>query len=320
MTFSLAAAHSLMENPQNPNIRSRSGSDSAPPMCTRDMSEQPLVLASYADEYGAEREILTTPAAAGSTLVIDRDARTHDDRRLVAHLAADEPAQNAALVCRCYIDAARSGRQRCRALTAEDALAAPFPREAHAAGTIERGARGELLDAIGGAYRLEAFARGMSIAQLRWSRASATPTGCDRRLVSLREVIARLESYEPACALTRSAISRRRYDAAVSTTVLCSELTRVQNSPIVLNRGLREAVIAIISREQLSMSEIAIRCGRIKRDARGNESGETSWLARRLGLLSEAGHNRPTPWIHSDVLALIARRGLSISPREVEVT
>jgi len=28
----------------------------------------------------------------------------------------------------------------------------------------------------------------------------------------------------------------------------------------------------------------------------------------------------PTPWVHSDVLALIARRGLGLSPREVEVT
>jgi hypothetical protein len=67
------------------------------------------------------------------------------------------------------------------------------------------------------------------------------------------------------------------------------------------------------------MSEIAIRCGRIKRDGRGNESGETSWLARRLGLLPEGGHDAPTPWIHSEVLALIARDGIGVSPREVEL-
>jgi hypothetical protein len=101
--------------------------------------------------------------------------------------------------------------------------------------------------------------------------------------------------------------------------VLRAELVRVQNSPIVLNRGLREAVLAKVEREQLSMSEIAIRCGRVKHDRRGTESGETSWLARRLGLLPEAGHGAPTPWIHSDVLALIARDGLGISPREAEV-
>jgi len=67
------------------------------------------------------------------------------------------------------------------------------------------------------------------------------------------------------------------------------------------------------------MSEIAIRCGRLKRDRKGNESGETSWLARRLGLLPEGGQSTTTPWIHSDVLALITRRGLGISPREVEL-
>ena len=30
-----------------------------------------------------------------------------------------------------------------------------------------------------------------------------------------------------------------------------------------------------------------MRCGRAKRDSSGNESGETSWLARRVGLLPE---------------------------------
>ena len=62
-----------------------------------------------------------------------------------------------------------------------------------------------------------------------------------------------------------------------------------------------------------------MRCGRIKRDAAGNESGETSWLARRVGLLPEGGRDAPTRWIHTDVLALIARDGLGVSPREVEV-
>jgi len=69
----------------------------------------------------------------------------------------------------------------------------------------------------------------------------------------------------------------------------------------------------------VSLSAIAMRCGRVKRDPRGNLSGETSWLGRRLGLLPEAGEASPTPWVHSDVLALIARRGLGVSPREVEL-
>ena len=69
----------------------------------------------------------------------------------------------------------------------------------------------------------------------------------------------------------------------------------------------------------MTMSVIAIRCGRIKRDPNGRESGETSWLARRIGVAPEAGAPRPTPWIHTDVLALIARDGLGIAPAEAEL-
>jgi hypothetical protein len=106
---------------------------------------------------------------------------------------------------------------------------------------------------------------------------------------------------------------------AISVTVLRAELKRVLASPIVLNRALREAVLECLERGDASMSEIATRCGRVKFDANGNESGETSWLGRRLGLLPEGGKSSPTPWIHSDVLALIARSGLGIPPREVEL-
>ncbi len=44
------------------------------------------------------------PATAGSVLVLDRDATTLGDRRLLAHLAPDEPPENAALVCRLYLE------------------------------------------------------------------------------------------------------------------------------------------------------------------------------------------------------------------------
>ena len=33
----------------------------------------------------------------------------------------------------------------------------------------------------------------------------------------------------------------------------------------------------------------------------------------------EAGQDQPTRWVHSDVLALIARDGLAMSPNEVEL-
>ena len=100
---------------------------------------------------------------------------------------------------------------------------------------------------------------------------------------------------------------------------LRAELNRVDASPIVLNRGLRDAVLAAVKERGLTMERIAIRCGRVKRDARGAESGETSWLARRIGMLPEAGKTAPTPWVSSDVLALIALNGLGVSPREVEL-
>jgi hypothetical protein len=137
--------------------------------------------------------------------------------------------------------------------------------------------------------------------------------------VSLRQVVAELEAYEPACRLTERALRDLGARREVSATTLRLELDRVRDSPIVLNRRLREAVITAVSSGRLSMSEIAMRCGRVKRDSNGNESGETSWLARRLGLLAESGGGSPTPWIHSDVLAVIARQGLGVAPREVEL-
>ncbi len=62
-------------------------------------------------------------------------------------------------------------------------------------------------------------------------------------------------------------------------------------SKIVLNRGLRQAVLAAAAAQGLSMSEIAVRCGRVKHDSKGKESGETSWLARRLGIAPEGGES-----------------------------
>lgn len=66
------------------------------------------------------------------------------------------------------------------------------------------------------------------------------------------------------------------------------------------------------------MSEIAIRCGRVKHTPSG-ESGETTWLGRRIGLKPDSVSGRVTPWVHTDVLALIARDGLGIAPADVEM-
>jgi hypothetical protein len=253
-------------------------------------------------------------------LVVDRDALTLGDRRLVARLAADEPPENALLVCSHYLHDAHRGR--CRRVSVEDLTGKPFLEEAEDSRKLAReselGARraGAEGDAV---YRLELAPAGIATSELRWRCHSRRGGSVAPVAVSLRETIGALESYEPACGLTRSALARYRDDASVSTVVLRVELERLGESPIVLNRKLRQAVLAMIERHSLSLSEIAIRCGRVKRDSKGNASGETSWLARRVGILPESGASRPTPWVHSDVLALIARNGLGISPREVEL-
>ncbi|HTZ86828.1 MAG TPA: hypothetical protein VMB05_09190 [Solirubrobacteraceae bacterium] len=146
--------------------------------------------------------------------------------------------------------------------------------------------------------------------------------GGESQLLSVRETVAGLERYEPVLTLTRQALvdAQEGTEGAVSVATIRTELNRLLQSPIVLNRALRLAAVAAIEQHGLSMSEIAMRCGRVKHDAAGNASGETSWLARRLGLLPEGGRRAPTPWIHSNVLALIARDGLGLSPREVEAS
>ncbi len=50
------------------------------------------LLGRYTDRQGRAREVVARPGAAGSVLVGDRDCTPRGERRLVAHLAADEPA------------------------------------------------------------------------------------------------------------------------------------------------------------------------------------------------------------------------------------
>jgi hypothetical protein len=277
-------------------------------------------LGSYTDATGRTREVIAGRRCDGGMLVVDRDALTLGDRRLVAHLAADEPAENAALVCAHYLEDAQRGS--CRPVTAEDLtgrpssedeeperLAAESPR-----GIQVLGRRGD-----GNVYRLESVLTDRSATELRWRRHSRRGGSAAPTSVSLREVIGAIESYEPVCGFTLRVLAMYRSNPEVSVTVLCSELERMRESPIVLNRKLRQAVLTAVERHGLSMSEIALRCGRVKHDSKGNASGETSWLARRVGILPESGASRPGPWVHSDVLALIARNGLGISPREVEL-
>ncbi len=274
-------------------------------------------IAHYTDRQGRLREILKLAGARGNTLVIDRIAGTRADQRLIAHLCADEPPENAAIVCGLYLRQERL--PCCRLLEAEDLEIDPVAEDVRSRVDPGFEPEGQLLaDSVGNLYSLHSAPTPSGLPQVRWhlmrpgARAAA-------ELVTLRQLAATLEDYQPAVALTEKAICANEPDEGVSVTVLRAELRRLLESPIVLNRGLREAVLAAMEQDGLSMSEIAIRCGRRKRDQRGCESGETSWLGRRIGILPEGGQLEPTPWVHSDVLALIARDGLGIAPREVEL-
>jgi hypothetical protein len=258
-------------------------------------------------------------------LVIDRDAATRADGRLVAHLGAEEPAENAGRMTDLYLSA---GTERsCRLLTADDLAHAPYADEKHTDTSTRKVQVDEISSPDIGLiddrqewlYRVESVPARMSIPEMRWQQSPAERDERLARVLSLRDVIGSLESYEPALTISHKVLARHEEDPDISVSKLRVETQRVCGSRIVLNRGLREATLDITKASGLSMSEIATRCGRVKRDARGNVSGETSWLSRRLGLAPEGGKSHPTPWIHSDVLALIARSGLGISPREVEL-
>jgi len=278
-------------------------------------------LSRYSDPDGRSREVVALPGPAGSTLVVDRvDVGGDDaDERLVAHLGADEPSSNAALIAAAYV-ADRHCRPwpLARRLRADDLEHVPFagapPRAEDAAFAAPR-----LRDRTDTVYELApAGSPTKTIPELRWQRLAGDGPEVSA-VVSVRDVIGALEDYEPARSLSVQAVAALEGDERLSVAALRAELQRLAGSRIVLNRRLREVVLAAVAREGVSMSEIALRCERVKRDARGNESGETSWLARRLGLQAEGGEASATPWIHSDVLALIARRGLGLCPLEVEL-
>jgi hypothetical protein len=261
-------------------------------------------LATY-DAGDHARMICVEGTADGSLLVVDRRRRDLADARLVARIDPDEPPLNARIVCDHYLAHPRT----CRPLTEADLGADAVAADVVDLGRLDIEAPLDGRDGV--RFRL-AVCDGEP-PELRWVRDRGDGP------VSIRCVVGTVEDYEPARTLSRAAVAQHRRTPGVTITTLGTELRRLGGSRIVLNRLLREAVLETIRAHGLSMSAIALRCGRVKRDGRGNVSGETSWLARRIGLLPAGGDTVPTPWIHSDVLALIARRGLGIDPREVEL-
>jgi hypothetical protein len=274
-------------------------------------------LGSYETPEGAlTREIVSVRRPDGTVLVLDRLTDTLTDARLIARLAPEEPIENARVVCEMYL--ADETRGRCRLLTVEDydpeGNADPVTRVDLAA--LEQD---PVPDAAARLHCIRMIAPGDSFPELCWTR-SENPAQCAPfDVVTLRDVVAAVEDYEPARAMTVAALAAYGNDQLLSTCRLASELERVTCSPIVLNRGLREAVERKLASAELTLSEIAMRCGRTKRDRRGTLSGETSWITRRIGAAPEGGEAEPTPWVHSDILALIARDGLGMSPNEVEL-
>lgn len=274
-------------------------------------------LGEYAPVDGTQaREILGLPLPDGSILVIDCLPGTRADARLLARLAPEEPIQNARIMCDMYL--ADESRGRCRHLTGQD-LGPASRADPVSSFDLEVSQQMPMLDAAGRLHRIRIVAPGNSFPELCWTRCATASDDAPLDIVTLRDVIAALEDYEPARAMTVAALTRHEDDELLSTCRLAGELERVTFSPIVLNRGLREAVQSRVASGELNLSEIAIRCGRTKTDRRGNLSGETSWLTRRIGVLPEGGQTHATPWVHSDTLALIAREGLGLSPNDVEL-
>lgn len=267
-----------------------------------------VVIANHVED-GARRQLITI-SVGEHRLLIDRPLEG-GAARLLARLAPDEPAGNARLIARMYL--ADLQRASCRTITRTDLQ--PAGKAASDQGQVAW--ETPLVAGIGRTFQIRATDTA-GITSIRWSELD-TSTG-EAQVVSLRHVVGRLEDYQPAVAISSAAIEAFNGDRARSVVALRIELDRLVNSRIVLNRRLRELVQSTVSREQATMSEIAMRCGRTRNANHGRPCGETSWLARRIGALPEAGESHPTPWVHIEVLALIARDGLGIAPAEAELT
>jgi hypothetical protein len=263
-----------------------------------------------------QREVARVALPDGGAVVVDYRSRpARGDGRLVAQLAPDEPVENAQIICDLYL--ADESRGRCRPVSLQDFEVAEQPAAAASSPGQRPPSAKKLHDAEGYVYRLHEVATETGMFELRWTR-SHSP-GCEDRFeaVTLRDLVGSVQAYEPARTLTLNALAGCA--KGCSTHRLRNELARLAEGPIVLNRQLRSEVQRRVQSGEVSMSEIAMRCGRVRRDACGKGSGEGTWLARRIGEKPEAGAEKATPWIHSDVLALIARDGLGINPSEVEL-
>jgi hypothetical protein len=245
------------------------------------------------------REIVAFGRDDRTTLVVDRIAETHEDPRLLGELFPEETLKSARQLAREYLTRPPAQRRCCPYTAApQQAARRRLPRR--------------LVDAEGNVYRIQRVLRADDWgADLRWVRVASGAR--EPEPLTLREVLAALEDYEPALAMSEHAIAAHPNRGLAR---LRRELASARNSPTVLNRRLREAVQAEVARGT-SLAEIAKRCGHLTRTATGAHIGDTAWLARRVGLANE--HNgTPQRWIEPQVLAQIAH-ALSLAPAEVEL-
>jgi hypothetical protein len=251
-----------------------------------------------------------TPGAALYRVMIDRSRIEPSDNRVVGYLFPEEPASNVVPMCGSYLEHPNVS-----------------PNDVPLATLLYRLGWGNELETCQGdltgnasevRYRLvRAIIPPLRIPQLRWWRCVPLGQAGPGYPVVLRDVCGATQTYSPYLAETTSAIEQYQDDPEVSIVKLREERCNLVKSPIVLNRGLREAVQARVN-HGTSLSQIAQNCGR-RINRKGQISGETSWLSRRMGVMPDGGKSHPTPWIHTDVLNLIAEKGLQVPPHEVEV-
>lgn len=267
-------------------------------------------LSSYRDPVRAvRREIVQHERSDSARVLIDQIASDGADARLIAVLAADEPPENAVLMCGLYLRDPTRGR--CRLACPEDLqVSAPLTNEA----TALREPPDKLLDNQGRVYRLVAMDhRSRPQLQLRWTRARP---GSAPETVTLRAVVGAIEAYEPARSMTEQALCQQQLVGELSTERLRNELSTLSASTIVLNRGLREAVLRRVAAGE-SPRAMAERCGHLRDGGEARPSGDPSWLMRRIGLMPPSGSEAPTPWVSLDVLEVIACEALGVHPSEV---
>ncbi len=273
-------------------------------------------LGSYrTDDPPRERRIGAVAIPDGSVLVLDYEMPSCADPRVLARIAPEEPPGNAQLVADLYLADTRRGRSRPLTLADLEGSAPasrPSQRDAHVELPTPRSRQIWVVSSI------RANTDAGEFPQLRWMELAETP-GESFGPVTLREVIGALERYEPAIAMTRSAIDAQPPGGAVSTATLRAELHRMQ-----AQRDRAEPWTARSGRPRAGLRDVAQRDRACAAGARNATAAETS-AARRAGspgasaVCPESGKPTPTPWVHTSTLALIAREGLRVSPREVEL-